>query len=86
MSYEILPGIDGFTDRTPYEPVSPARRKEVDAWFAVWHSLTPAQQDAWQRLTRVEKDASYKMTAAEFAAFMAPAAPIKPRKRQLAHA
>jgi hypothetical protein len=50
---------------------TPEHIAAVRAWFVVWHSLIKAQQDAWRQLSKNDRDASKRMSAAEFAKFMA---------------
>lgn len=58
-------------DIEEYEVRLAKRQAEARAWTEVWNSLTPEKQNEWHQFTPAERDATYKMSAKDFAKFMA---------------
>jgi hypothetical protein len=69
-TYRETNGLGHTTRHTNHPLPSVAHVREVNAWFQVWHELTPHQQAAWRALSKAQQAATKTLDAADFAAVM----------------
>ncbi len=69
-SYTEHNGLGHTTRHVIYPPPRAAHRREVEAWFAVWRSLSEQQKAAWRALSKDQKEATKTLDAADFALVM----------------